>query len=501
MQTEVILEVKYANIFKVQFEYLLKYKNIINCLHIINDSTDQSLSVNFHILKIRHLGWIKVHNCKTSKLEFLNKNFNNKNINYIFISKYICWQSKNIISDCVDKLTNCDEIIVPQIFNSERNIYLHQIFGFLKTFTFRPWDDEYIDSMNQDSWPVEVYHYLHNNYLKLISNDDFEKVKFNKYYFNDKEPKPEYFFFWKGGLANKSWFMSGDLFTSIISPNDTVYNLIAESNYLDKYDQLIKKQFEPIHVQLKFEFIYPDDPKDIIQLTFDFEENNIFNKIIFKKQIIKFAINSNINQSKKILNKLTFSLLKNNIPASNIFVFIGGSDENKKETIDGITYHYVDHNSFDHTALVSIIEEDYESDFWMILHDTCEVGKNFYNNLLNHNKSNFSAVLEDGWLNMGLFSKKFLEDNKNYILYLKNCNKMRAILSEQIYSRFGDRSYINSRARTQLKGKTDVYNDGIERLIIYFADLDLYKYQSYHYNSEYTKELREKYFLDISKLT
>jgi hypothetical protein len=109
--------------------------------------------------------------------------------------------------------------------------------------------------------------------------------------------------------------------------------------------------------------------------------------------------------------------------------------------------------------------------------------------------------LEEGWLNMGLFSKDFIEKNKNYILSLKNCNKMQAILSEQMYSRMGDPSFINSRARTQLKGKTDVYNDGVERLIIYFADLDLYKYQSFHYNSENTRLLKEKYLLDIHKLT
>ena len=498
MALEVILEVKYAIMFKYQFEYILKNKDIIQTLHIINETNDQALVINFHLLKIKYSGWIKIHTIKNDRFDYIDKNFNSNKINYIFISKFICWQSKDFFNLCNSYIDNSNEVLVPQIFNTERIIYLHQIFGFLKTFTFRPWDDEYIDDMRPDTWPDEVYHYLHNNYLKLIQNDAFEKINFNKYYFNKKEIKPEFLFCWCGSIKNKKWYIKGDLFSSIISPNEKIFNFISESSYLDQYEFELKKQFEPMYIQLKLNLDFPDEPKDHVQLSFEFEEE-IIDKI--ETETIKFAINSNINQNKKIINTLVTSLLKNNILSQNIVVFIGGSKESKREIIDGIVYQYVEHNSFDHTAIIGIVEEDYHSDYWMILHDTSEAGKNFYNNLLKHPKSKFSAVLEDGWLNMGLFSNEFISNNSNYILSLKDCNKMRAILSEQIYSRLGDSSYINSRIRTQLKGKTVIYNDGIERLIIYFADLDLYKYQSYHYNSEYTKQLREKYFIDIHKLT
>jgi hypothetical protein len=206
-------------------------------------------------------------------------------------------------------------------------------------------------------------------------------------------------------------------------------------------------------------------------------------------------------QDKKITDNLIKSLIKNNIKPSNIYVFIGGNSEPKKEIRNGINYYYVDHNSYDHTSVISIIEENLVTDYWLCIHDSCEAGERFFENLTNCPKSKFSAILEDGWLNMGLFSQDFLDTNKEYILKLKNCNKMQAILSEQIYSRLGDASYINSRAKTQLKSKSNVYNDGVERLTIYFADLDLYKYQTYHYNSEYTKNLKDKYLVDIYKLT
>ena len=501
MSLEVILEAKYINIFKMQFDYLLKNKDIIKCIHVINNTSDQSLNGYIHILKVKYFNWIKTHKRQNDKVDFLQKNFNLKDTEYIYLSEFVCWQTKNFLSDFIEQI-NDSEVVLPQIFNSERNVFLHQVNGYLKTFTFRPWDDEYIDTLRSETWDPLAYHYLHNNYLNLIKFNDFQKINFNKYYFNDKEAKQCFLLGWRGQLENKRWCVSGDLYSAIIAPNENIYNFLLEANYIEKYIEYFKRQFEPIHMQLSFDLEYPDDPKETVQLTLDFDIEDKKIKFIFPKQTIKFAINSHISQDIKVVDNLIYSLVKtNNVNPSNILVVIGGCDTPSRETKNGVIHQYVDHNSFDHTALISIIEEGYESDYWLCLHDTCEAGKNFYNNLMKHPKSKFSAILEEGWLNMGLFSKEFIQENKKYILNLKNCNKMQAILSEQIYSRLGDPSFINSRARTQLRGKADIYNDGVERLIIYFADLDLYKYQSFHYNSENTRLLKEKYLIDIHKLT
>jgi hypothetical protein len=503
MSLEVILEAKYINIFKMQFDYLLKNKDKISCVHIINSASDQALSGDIYICKIKNFDWVKLHKRQTDRIEFLNKNFNNKNINYIYFSEFVCWQTKNFIEEFHQQIKDSKEVVLPQIFNSERNVFLHQVSGYLKTFTFRPWDDEYIDTLRSETWDPLAFHYLHNNYLNLIKFNNFDKINFNKYYFNNKETKHCFLIGWNGSLEkDKKWCILGNVHSAIIAQNENVYNFLLDSNYVDKYIEYFKRQFDPIHVQLHFDLEYPDDPKELFQLSFDFNVSDKNINFVFPKHTIKFAINSHISQDVKVVDNLIYSLINlNKINPSNIIVVIGGCEESKRETKDGVIHQYVDHNSYDHTALISITEEGYESDYWLCLHDTCEAGKNFYNNLLKHPKSMFSAILEEGWLNMGLFSKEFISNNKNYILSLKNCNKMQAILSEQMYSRMGDPSFINSRARTQLKGKTDIYNDGIERLIIYFADLDLYKYQSFHYNSESTRLLKEKYLLDIHKLT
>ena len=40
---------------------------------------------------------------------------------------------------------------------------------------------------------------------------------------------------------------------------------------------------------------------------------------------------------------------------------------------------FTNHNSYDHTAIIEIIESNIESKYYFALHDTCEVGKNFSN--------------------------------------------------------------------------------------------------------------------------
>lgn len=498
MPLEIILEVKYPKIFNYQLEYLIKNKNYIDTIHVINSTNDTAFTINLQILSIKHNSWIKPHICKTNIFDYIDENFNIENIKYIFISQFICWQEKNLIEKLFFEEIE-DFIVMPQIFNTDRIIYLHQVMGFLKTFTFRPWDDDYIDYMRPEEWDPRVYHYLHNNYINLIENNNFEEIKFEKYYFNDKEHIPGYLFCWQGSRSDKKYYIKGNAFASVVSPNYEVLNYLSEYNYLNKYETILRKQFEPIIKQLELDLNIKKTYTETKQLELAFEFDS--NEIAFSKKIIKFAINSNINQNKKILNTLILSLIKNNISSKNIIVFIGGCNENKIEIIDGITYHYVTHNSYDHTAIISIIEENYVSDYWFCMHDTCEAGKKFYENLLNFKIEYHSSVLEAGWLNMGMFSQEFIVRNKEYILKLKNCNKMRAILSEQIYSRLGDDSFYNSRKNTKIQGKADIYNDDVERLIIYFSDLDLYKYQSFHYNSEYTRQLKEKYTIDILKLT
>ena len=92
---------------------------------------------------------------------------------------------------------------------------------------------------------------------------------------------------------------------------------------------------------------------------------------------------------------------------------------------------------------------------------------------------------------MGVFSNKFIYENKKYILSLRNCDKMQAILSEKMYPRLASSFHLNSKKDYDLQTTFDVYGDGIERSVVYFPEVDLYKYQTYYHNSEISIALFE----------
>ena len=149
----------------------------------------------------------------------------------------------------------------------------------------------------------------------------------------------------------------------------------------------------------------------------------------------KFIISSHILSYNTTLPKVLKSLQRNEIKEENIIVVIGGSEQDYNEN----NLYFVSHNSFDHTALITIIENNFKSDFWFVIHDTCEMGPDFYNLLKQYKiKYHYTALTEMAWMNIGLFSNTFITNNKNYILSLKNCSKERAILSERVYSRLDD---------------------------------------------------------------
>jgi hypothetical protein len=95
-------------------------------------------------------------------------------------------------------------------------------------------------------------------------------------------------------------------------------------------------------------------------------------------------------------------------------------------------------------------------------------------------KKDYVSMTDMGWLNMGLFKKSYLERNKNYILSLKNCSKIRAILSERVFTRLEDFDYFvpDSNCLRTLENE-NIYNDDKKRNVLYFKDMDFYKYQSY----------------------
>ena len=190
----------------------------------------------------------------------------------------------------------------------------------------------------------------------------------------------------------------------------------------------------------------------------------------------KFLISSHVASFDYAQSLLKKSLLNNNIPDENILTVVADSKKNSFEN----NIIFTDHNSFDHTAIIEIVKRNIYSKYWFIMHDTCECGDAFIYLLKNKIISkDYVAMSEMAWLNMGLFSNKFIQQNKNYILSLENCSKKRAILSERVFSKLCDFDYFGLQSEVQTIRNCKIYNDSKKRIALYFPYLDFYKYQSY----------------------
>jgi hypothetical protein len=198
----------------------------------------------------------------------------------------------------------------------------------------------------------------------------------------------------------------------------------------------------------------------------------------YDKQI-KIDVSTHKKFQNITISKLLHSLVEvNNVPKENILIVSGGWDKNSQYIRDGIEYHNVSHNSFDYTGIIDIVDKNLESEYWFLMHDTCELGVNFYNYIHNFDKSSeYVAVDINGFLNMGLFSWDFIVNNRNYFMRMRNCGKGRAILAEKMLLRLGKSSCYNKN-QSQFLAYGDVYNTGQMRNMFYYEGTDLYKYQA-----------------------
>jgi hypothetical protein len=184
------------------------------------------------------------------------------------------------------------------------------------------------------------------------------------------------------------------------------------------------------------------------------------------------------NSGKKLIESLVQS---NAFNSEQILLVVGGYDRREQFEYLNCKATKVNHNSYDHTGLIEVIEGEEQSKYWFSTHDTCIAGPNFLSSLLKHKiNKDFVAMTEMGWLIMGIFSQKFLNVNKPFILSLKNCSKIRAILSERTFTRLGDYQFLtpNSKVHRSIENQ-NIYEDNKKRNVLYFEELDFYKYQSY----------------------
>lgn len=199
---------------------------------------------------------------------------------------------------------------------------------------------------------------------------------------------------------------------------------------------------------------------------------------VFDFKIVISSYKTSYETTAKLLIE---SLVNNNFPKSQILLVIGGYENKSEITYQDVRTIKVNHNSYDHTGLIEIIENKHESDYWFSTHDTCVAGSDFINFIIQFkHKKDYTSITDMGWLNMGMFHKNYLKRNSDYILSMKNCSKIRAILSERVFTRLENYDYyIPDYECIRSLEDQNIYKDNKKRNVLYFKNIDLYKYQSY----------------------
>lgn len=216
---------------------------------------------------------------------------------------------------------------------------------------------------------------------------------------------------------------------------------------------------------------------------------------------VKIIIGSNKNFYKKTIPVIVSSLLIAGIKRSNIIIFIAGSKE-KYQTVEGdIEFRFLDHNSFENSAFIDIIESELKSKFWFFIHDTCKVGKNFKNIMLDIPEHVEKVALRSfPSMSIGLYSHEYLLKHKDNIIATKNTiydydvlveRKLWGIPNEDLFLWLTEpeKTYCYNFGNCRIIDNNNWYGEKTKRFTEYYPDLDLYKNKS-NWHSYFGKNLQ-----------
>ncbi len=200
---------------------------------------------------------------------------------------------------------------------------------------------------------------------------------------------------------------------------------------------------------------------------------------------MKIVINSHI-KSNIALEHLLSSLRENDINSFPIIIVIGGYyhlDNYEIIEEDNITYIHANHNSIDYTGLITLLELYNDlNEYYLYLHDTCRIGKDFYNKIKSIDLTDISSIKinKKFSMNIGIYSQAIINQFKDFLLSCKNtdenkCMQFKMIPEDHIFNNDINNKVLDDYDDWNYTGPIDYYNTGTMRIVEYYPNLDLYK--------------------------
>ncbi len=208
--------------------------------------------------------------------------------------------------------------------------------------------------------------------------------------------------------------------------------------------------------------------------------------------MIKIAIATNINFYKSTLPIVIPSLIERGIDPNDIHVFNAGFNQYRYErTPDGIHFHYLDHNSYEYSPLIEIVEKQLSSEYWFLIHDTCKLGPKFKELLYNipSDRPVKLALKSKPAMTMGTYKYSYLMSVKDKIMSIKNKDYSEESMNHWKVWGVPNEDYImwmteptpliyNNNDNWSVVDNDNWFNTPTQRRTEYYPSLDLYKNKS-----------------------
>jgi hypothetical protein len=201
------------------------------------------------------------------------------------------------------------------------------------------------------------------------------------------------------------------------------------------------------------------------------------------------------------------SMIDCGISVDDIIIVEGGHNQ-REQYVDnfGALHINTNHNSFDYTAIIEVVESNFNLNYIFNIHDTCRVGPKFKGivDSANYTYDKIAAYhnnINGASMAMGLIKYSYLLKHKQLIQTFKNTDYSHEGLKKAKYNAvvIEDSLFWNlsdtvcgtfSRGTDRIEMGIQPTYKGLDRLVEYYEPLDLYKFKSnYGQSSDFTYNL------------